>query len=86
MDEATRHASRWKGRADAPLVESALIERLEQHGRLDFSGAYAYDLMKSPDAGHATAAYISSNRWTGVPVIYVPATRNSPVVASIITP
>lgn len=38
------------------------------------------------DAGHATAAYISSNRLTGVPVIYVPATRNSPVVASIITP
>jgi hypothetical protein len=42
-------ARQWKERADGLLAESKLVDLLERHGEVHFSGSYAYDVMMSPD-------------------------------------
>jgi hypothetical protein len=42
-------AGQWKRRADRLLAQSQLLPLLTRHGRVAFSGGYAYDLMMTPN-------------------------------------
>jgi hypothetical protein len=62
-------AARWKSKADKLLINYKLESILKDHGKVEFTGSYKYNLMLSPDIDMYLIVKVGDQKPTAIKVL-----------------